>query len=67
MKAFKLTMMAAMFAFASAAVAQDKLDVLKVDPIKQYGTQVYIINTIFGGITKYREAIKELESAIYAA
>lgn len=33
MKAFKLTMMAAMFAFASAAVAQDKLDVLKVDPI----------------------------------
>ena len=33
MKAFKLTMMAAMFAFASAAVAQDKLDVLKVDDI----------------------------------
>jgi hypothetical protein len=32
MKAFKLTMMAAMFAFASAAMAQ-KLDVLKVDPI----------------------------------
>jgi len=45
----------------------ENVDVLKVDPIKQYGTQVYIINTIFGGITKYREAIKELESAIYAA
>ena len=43
------------------------VDVLKVDPIKQYGTQVYIINNIFGGIAKYREAIKELEAAIYAA
>ena len=45
----------------------ENVDVLKVDPIKQYGTQVYIINTIFGGIAKYREAIKELEEAIYAA
>ena len=45
----------------------ENVDVLKVDPLKQYGTQVYIINTIFGGIAKYREAIKELESAIYAA
>ena len=38
-----------------------------LDPIKQYGTQVYIVNTIFGGIAKFREAIKELETAIYAA
>lgn len=45
----------------------ENVDVLKVDPLKKYGTQVYIINTIFGGIAKYREAIKELESAIYAA
>lgn len=45
----------------------ENVDVLKVDPIKQYGTQVYIVNTIFGGITKFREAIKELEAAIYAA
>ena len=45
----------------------ENVDVLKVDPIKQYGTQVYIINSIFGGIEKYREAIKELETAIYAA
>ena len=45
----------------------ENVDVLKVDPIKQYGTQVYIINTIFGGIQKYHEAIKELEAAIYAA
>lgn len=45
----------------------ENVDVLKVDPIKQYGTQVYIVNTIFGGIAKFREAIKELEAALYAA
>lgn len=45
----------------------ENVDVLKVDPLKQYGTQVYIVNTIFGGITKFREAIRELEAAIYAA
>lgn len=45
----------------------ENVDVLKVDPLTRYGTQVYIINTIFGGVTKYREAIKELEKAIYAA
>ena len=45
----------------------ENIDVLKVDPIKQYGTQVYIVNTIFGGINKFKEAIKELEAAIYAA
>ena len=43
----------------------ENVDVLKVDPLKKYGTQVYIINTIFGGIAKYRQAIKELETAIY--
>ena len=45
----------------------ENVDVLKVDPIKQFGTQVYIVNNIFGGIAKFREAIKELEAAIYAA
>lgn len=45
----------------------ENVDVLKVDPIKRYGTQVYIVNTIFGGIAKFREAIKDLEGAIYAA
>ena len=45
----------------------ENVDVLKVDPIKQYGTQVYIVNTIFGGIANYRQAVRELEAAIYAA
>lgn len=45
----------------------ENVDVLKVDPIKQYGTQVYIVNKIFGGIDKFRQAVKELEEEIYAA
>lgn len=54
--------------YADSGLADlENVDVLKVDPIKQYGTQIYIVNTIFGGIAKFREAIKELEAAIYAA
>ena len=45
----------------------ENVDVLKVDPIKQYGTQIYIVNNIFGGIEKFRQAIKELEAEIFAA
>ena len=45
----------------------EDVDILKVDPIKRYGTQVYIVNTIFGGIANFRQAIKDLETAIYAA
>lgn len=45
----------------------ENVDVLKVDPIKQYGTQVYIINSIFGGIQNFRQAIRDLETAIYSA
>ena len=45
----------------------ENVDVLSVDPISQYGTPIYIVNTIFGGISKYNEAIRELEKAIYAA
>ena len=51
----------------SGLIDLENVDVLKVDPIKQYGTQVYIVNTIFGGIANFRQAIKELEAAIYAA
>ena len=45
----------------------ENLDTLKVDPIKQHGTQLYIINKIFGGKEKYLTAVRELEKAIYAA
>ena len=42
-------------------------DVLKVYPIKKHGTKLFIVNKIFGGITKYHEAVKELKATIYAA
>ena len=52
--------------YADAGLANlEDVDVLKVDPIKKFGTQVYIVNTIFGGIEKFRDAIRELEKAIY--
>ena len=45
----------------------ENLDVLKVNPINQYGTQIYIINKIFGGKAKYLAVIRDLEREIYAA
>ena len=54
--------------YADSGLADlEDVDVLKVDPLKQYGTQVYIINKIFGGIHKFNSAIRELEDALYAA
>ena len=52
--------------YADAGLSNlENVDILKVDPIKKYGTQVYIVNTIFGGIEKFRNAVRELENAIY--
>lgn len=45
----------------------ENLDTLKVDPIRRHGTQLFIINKIFGGKEKYLATIRELERAIYAA
>lgn len=52
--------------YADAGLSNlENVDILKVDPIKKHGTQVYIVNTIFGGIEKFRNAVRELENAIY--
>lgn len=54
--------------YADAGILDvEDVDILKVDPIKQYGTQVYIVNKIFGGIKNYNEALQELKAALYAA
>lgn len=45
----------------------ENVDILKVDPIRAFGTQVYIVNKIFGGIQNFRQAIRDLQTAIYAA
>ncbi len=42
----------------------ESLDILKVDPLTQFGTPVEII-TLFGGKPAYLAAIRELETALY--
>ncbi len=44
----------------------ENVDILKLDPIKQFGTQIYIINKIFGGIENYQNAIREMKNCLYA-
>ena len=44
----------------------ENVDILKLDPIKQFGTQIYIINSIFGGIENYQNAIREMKNCLYA-
>lgn len=40
-------------------------NVLKLDPFKQLGTPVEIINGAFGGKAKYEEALQELEAELF--
>jgi type I restriction enzyme R subunit len=53
--------------YADAGIQQiEDIGILKVQPISDLGTPVEIVQA-FGGRDKYMEAIKELESEIYAA
>ena len=42
----------------------ESLDILKVDPLSQFGTPVEIVN-LFGGKPVYLSAVRELENALY--
>jgi type I restriction enzyme R subunit len=44
----------------------ESMDVLKVDPLDEFGTPVEIIR-MFGGKPQYLAAIRELESMLYSA
>lgn len=44
----------------------ESMDVLRVKPLTDYGSTVEIVNGIFGGKTKYLDAIKELEIQLYS-
>ena len=44
----------------------ENADILKVEPISGYGTQLHIVNSIFGGMQNYINAIRTLENAIYS-
>ena len=50
----------------SGVVDIENANILKVDPISDYGTQVHIVNSIFGGMPNYMAAIRAMENAIYA-
>ena len=43
----------------------ESMEILKVDPLRSFGTPIEIVQ-IFGGKTEYREAIRDLEDALYA-
>ena len=43
----------------------ETVNVLRVQPLNEFGTPVEIIR-LFGGREKYEEAVRDLESALYA-
>lgn len=45
----------------------ESLDVLKVNPIKEFGSPQFIVNRIFKGKADFNAALRELESELYVA
>ena len=45
----------------------ESMDVLKVNPINQFGNPMYIVNRIFKGKQDFEQALRELEKELYAA
>jgi type I restriction enzyme, R subunit len=45
----------------------ESMEILRVDPISNFGTPVEIINGIFGGRNNYMKAIRGLETCLYSA
>ena len=43
------------------------MDVLKVNPIREFGTPQFIVNKIFKGKAGFTAALRELESELYVA
>lgn len=53
--------------YADAGLSSvESLEILKVDPLREFGTPVEIVN-IFGGKEQYMAAVYELESQLYQA
>ena len=55
--------------YASRGIGEietDEDNILRTNPISSFGTPVFIVNRVFGGIRKFRAALHELEDAIYA-
>jgi type I restriction enzyme R subunit len=45
----------------------ESLDILKVNPIRDFGSPVYIIKNIFNGKANFEKALQELTRQLYAA
>ncbi len=48
----------------SGITSVESLEILKVDPLRSFGTPIEIVN-LFGGKPAYLAAIRELETALY--
>ncbi|MPM41881.1 hypothetical protein SDC9_88541 [bioreactor metagenome] len=54
--------------YADTGVADlESMDVLKVNPINQFGNPMFIVNRIFKGKKDFEQALRELEYELYAA
>lgn len=52
--------------YADAGIPEiESMNVLKVEPINQYGSSIEIIKKGFGGKPKYQEAVADLERQLY--
>jgi len=45
----------------------ESMDILKVNPIRCFGSPIFIVNQIFKGKTDYEQALRELTHELYAA
>ena len=54
--------------YADTGVADiESMDVLKINPINQFGNPMFIVNRIFKGKKDFEQALRELEHELYAA
>jgi type I restriction enzyme R subunit len=54
--------------YADAGVTDiENMDVLKVKPIRDFGTPMYIVKQIFNGKENYEKALRELTQELYVA
>lgn len=54
--------------YADSGVANlESMDILKVNPIRKFGSPLHIVNKIFGGKENFKQALRELEQELYVA
>ena len=54
--------------YADSGVADlESMDILKVNPIRGFGSPIFIVNQIFKGKRNFEQALQELKKELYAA